>query len=307
MSTKGNIWFRSSSKEGGKILKKVLFAMLLCGLILFSSGCFGRNNLDNAKIYATVYPIEYFTEVLYGSHSNVSSIYPDGANVADYSLTDKQKNTYSQADVFVYNGATDEKQIAKDFISKNRRIQIIDVAYGLKYKYAPEELWLSPNNALMIASNIKDNLKGFIESKFIQEEIEENYRKLEETLSLKDAELRNISRTALEKGTNTLVVSSNALRFLEDYGFQIISLEDNNNENGINLLKRNFKSGTYQTLFVRDSEEISDVMNELKNNGATISVVPTMMTLTDENRKNNDNYLSIMQEFIESIKNAVLN
>lgn len=288
-------------------MKKSLFALMLCGLILFSSGCFGRNNLDNAKIYTTVYPIQYFTEVLYGGHSTVSSIYPDGANVMSYTLTDKQRNTYSKADVFVYNGATDEKQIAKDFISKNRRIQIIDVAYGLKYRYAPEELWLSPNNALMLASNIKDNLQGFIESKFIKEEIGEHYKDLEETLSLKDAELRNISRTAIEKGTNTLVVSSNAFRFLEDYGFQIISLEDNNNENGINLLKRNFKNGTYKTLFVRDTEEISSVMNELKNSGATICVVQTMMTLTDENRQNNDNYLTIMQEFIENIKNAVLN
>lgn len=280
---------------------------LLCGLVLFSSGCLEKNNLDDATIYATVYPIQYFTEVLYGTHSTISSIYPDGANVAEYRLTDKQKNTYSKADVFVYNGLTEEKQIAKDFSNMNRKLQIIDVAYGLKYKYGVEELWLSPSNALMLASNIKNNLETFIGSKFVNEEIEKNYKELEETLSLKDAELRSIAKSATEKGKNTLVVSSNVFKFLEDYGFQIVSLEDNTSENSINILKKNFKSGTYKYLFIKNTEEITDVMNDLKGNGAVITTVHTMTTLNDDNRKNNDSYFTITQEFIENIKNAVLN
>lgn len=280
---------------------------LLCGLVLFTSGCLEKNNLDDATIYTTVYPVQYFTEVLYSTHSKISSIYPDGANVEDYALTEKQKNAYSKADVFIYNGLTEEKQIAKDFSNMNRKLQIIDVAYGLKYKFGIEELWLSPSNALMLASNIKTNLETFIGSKFVNEEIDTNYKELEETLSLKDAEMRSIAKSAMEKGKNTLIVSSNMFKFLEDYGFSVISLEDNSNENSINILKKNFKSGTYKYLFFKDTEEITDVMNELKNNGATLTRVQTMMTLNDNNRKNNDNYLTIMQEFIENIKNAVLN
>lgn len=286
-------------------MKKAFMTGLLCGLVLFTSGCLEKNNLDNAKIYTTVYPIQYFTEVLYGSHSSISSIYPDGANVDSYRLTEKQQGTYSKADVFIYNGLTDEKQIAKDFSNRNRKLQIIDVAYGLKYKYGIEELWLSPSNALMLANNIKNNLETFIGSKFINEEIETNYKNLEETLSLKDAELRNIAKIASENGRNTLVVSSNMFRFLEDYGFQIITLE-NTNENGINILKKNFKNGTYKYLFVKNTEETSEIVNSLKSSGATVVSIPTMTTLSDENRKNNDNYFILMQEFIENIKNAVL-
>ncbi len=279
---------------------------LLFGLVLFSSGCFGRNKMENATIHTTVYPIQYFAEVLYGNHSNISSIYPDGANILNYELTDKQRNTYSKADVFIYNGATDEKQLAKDFISNNRRLQIIDVAYGLRYKYAPEELWLSPNNALMLVSNIKDNLKSFIDSKFINEEIDNNYKDIEEILSLRDAEIRSIARTASQKGHNTLVVSSNAFRFLEDYGFQIVSLEDISDDGNINVLKKNYSNGTYKYLFMKANEEVNEVINDLKSSGANLITVNTMETLNDENRKNNDNYLTIMQEFIENIKNTVL-
>lgn len=286
-------------------MKKLILISLLCGLIVISSGCFEKNNLDNATIYTTVYPIEYFTNVLYGNHSTIESIYPDGAKIKDYSLTEKQKNTYSEADLFIYNGVTEEKQIAKDFTNKNRNLKIIDVAYGLKYTHGEEELWLSPNNALMLASNIKDNLKNLINSKFVNEEIDSKYKDLEETLSLKDAELRSIAKTAMQKGKNTLIVSSNMFRFLEDYGFSILSLEDAN-ENSMNTIIKNFKNGTYKYLFIKNTEEINETINNLKNNNASIITVHTMTTLNDENRKNNDTYLTLIQEFIENIKNVVL-
>ena len=263
-----------------------------------------KNNLDEAKIYTTVYPLEYFTEVLYGTHSTVVSIYPDGTNIDEYTLTEKQKNTYSKGDVFIYNGTTNEKQIAKDFSNINSKLQIIDVAYGLKFKYGMEELWLSPSNALMLARNIKDNLSSSIGSKLISEEIEKNYKNLEETLSLKDAELRNIAKTATEKGKNTLIVSSNLFRFLEDYGFQIISLE-NQNEDNLNVLKKNFKNGTYKYLFIKNNDNMTGLKN-FENQGANLITIHTMTTLSDQNRKNSDTYITIMQEFIENIKNATL-
>jgi zinc transport system substrate-binding protein len=288
-------------------LKKTILATFLGALVLLSSGCLEKNNLDNATIYTTVYPISYFTEVLYGTHSKINSIYPDGANILTYQLTDKQKAEYSKGNVFIYNGLSDEKQIAKDFSNSNRHLQIIDVAYGLKYKYGMEELWLSPSNALMLASTIKNNLETFIGNKFINEEINTKYKTLEETLSVQDAELRNISRNAQDKGKNTLIVSSNMFKFLEDYGFHIISLEDNSSENSLNILKKDFKNGTYKYLFMKNTEDSNDVIHEMKNNGANIITVHTMTTLSDENRKNNDNYFILMQEFIDNIKNAVLN
>jgi zinc transport system substrate-binding protein len=287
------------------MLKKPIMVVLLSCLVLFTSGCLEKNNLEQARIYTTVYPISYFTDVLYGAHSTISSIYPDGANINDYALTDKQKSEYSKSDLFIYNGQTDEKQIAKDFSNANKHLQIIDVTYGLKYKYGVEELWLSPSNALMLASNIRTNLENLISSKFINEEILKNYKTLEETLSLKDAELRNIARNAA-RGKAHLIVSSNMLRFLEEYGFQITSLEDNTSEESLNILKRNFNNGTYKYLFILDRDNVAGAIQDLKNSGAQIIVVNTMTTLSDENRKNNDNYLTIMQEFMENVKNAVI-
>ncbi len=288
-------------------MKKTIFGGILALIIFVTSGCLERNNLDHATIYTTVYPFSYFAEALYGNHSVITSIYPDGADVLHYSLTDKQKKSYSNGDVFIYNGLTDEKQIAKDFTNNNRKMQIIDVAYGLKYKYSVEELWLSPNNALMLVSNIKNNLKTFIGSKLVNEEIEEKYQDLKETLSLQDADLRSVAKTAKANGTNLLVVSSNHLKFLELYGFQVVSLEDNSSENSFNILKKDFASGTYKYLFVADFDASNELVESLKSSGANLVPVHTMMTLTDENRSNHDNYMTIMADFIDNIKNAVLN
>ena len=57
--------------------------------------------------------------------------------------------------------------------------------------------------------------------------IEEKYQELSEILSLKDADLRAIGKEAQSKGTNTLVVSDNVFKFLENYGFNTIDLGKN--------------------------------------------------------------------------------
>ena len=48
--------------------------------------------------------------------------------------------------------------------------KFIDVSYGLNYTHGMEELWMSPNNYLMLAKNIKDNLIEYLKSKYIIQE-----------------------------------------------------------------------------------------------------------------------------------------
>ena len=55
-------------------MKRILKGLLLACSVIGLTGC-GID--DNANIYATSYPIEYLTEVLYGNHANITSIYPD--------------------------------------------------------------------------------------------------------------------------------------------------------------------------------------------------------------------------------------
>ena len=284
-------------------MKKIgkIFCLLL-GVFLVS-GC---NNLENATVYTTTYPIEYLAKTLYESHSTIQSIYPDGTDVTAYELTDSQKDTYSQAEIFIYNGTTDEKEIAKDFSNSNRKLKVIDAAYSLKYKYGVEELWLNPSNYLMLASNIKDNLEEQIGTKYINEEIDAKYDELKEQLSIMDADIRSIAKEASTRNQNTIIASSNVFKFLEDYGFQVISLEDyENGSASLTTLKNNFNSGTYQYLLIKSTEPTNELITEIttQTNAKTITV-NMMNTLSEENRENNENYFTIMEDFINNLKTA---
>jgi len=282
-------------------MKKILSGILLIGIILCCSGC---NELEDATIYSTVYPIQYLVETLYGTHSTSSQIYPDGADVKTYEINDKLIEKFSKGTLFVYNGTTEEKQIAKALVNKRKKLKIIDVAYSLKPKFGVEELWLSPSNYLMLANNLKDGLEEQIGTKYINEEIEAKYHQLEETLSVMDAEIRGIAKDAKKRNQNTIIVSSNVFKFLEDYGFEIISLEDYEaNSASLNTLKNQFKSGAYKYILSKVVDENNERIQEIKSQcGANVTTVAMMHTLTEENKKNNDNYLTIMNHFVEDLR-----
>ena len=64
----------------------------------------------------------------------------------------------------------------------------------------------------------------------------------------------------------------------------------------------------YKYIFVRDDQELNEDLKEFVNECDAELITVDMMTVLDENqRKNNDNYLTIMNTFMENIKNAVLN
>ncbi len=283
-------------------LKKIL--LLILGLVLVTGCSLRKDNLENATIYTTIYPIKYLTEFMYKDYGVIESIYPAGADVLNYELTDKQIKKYAKADLFIYNGLSNEKTITKNLINKNRNLLIIDVSNGLSYKYGIKELWMSPNNYLMLAKNIKDYLKEYLESKIISDYVENKYQELSEILSVKDADLRAIGKEAQNNGKNTLVVSDNVFKFLENYGFNIISLdEDTLTEGLLNSVKNNFKKGTYSTIFVLDNnytDNINSIVNDYK--AKTIDV----KSMTNIETNNTDDYLTVMQEFIDNIENICI-
>lgn len=284
--------------------KKNLLKIFCLLLELFSlTGCFKRDDMEDISIVVSTYPIEYIVKSLYGAYSNIDSIYPSGVDVNNYELTDKQINDYSKNTLFVYNGLSDEKNIARSFLNQNRNMKIIDVSYGLNIEYGKtsEELWLSPNNYLMLATTTKNNLSDFINSKYLIQMIDTNYKKLQEDLSLMDANLRSIGAASKKP----VITTTNSLKYLENYGFTVISLEDS--KNVTTDLKNNFKNGTYTTLFIKKGET-SDTITDLVNNYKAKKVEVNMMNTLDSNERNNsDDYLSIMNEYLRNLREATTN
>ena len=283
-----------------RIIKLGIIGLIVIGL----TGCFKHDSYENIKIYTTVYPVEFITQHLYGEHAKISSIYPSDIDINSYVLTNKKINDYSKGDLFIYNGLSNEKDIAASLLNKNKKMDIIDVSQGLEIKNDLTEIWLSPSNFLMMTSNIKNGLKNYITYKGLLNSIDKNYESIKLTISEYDADLKLTAENATNK---KLIVANNAFKFLEKYGFEIISIasDDENSNTNISQAQKYFsnKSNTY--LFMLNSTEETDTIKDLVKKGAKKVEVSNMITLSEEERKNNKDYYSIMKEFIEAIKAEV--
>lgn len=286
-----------------KKLKLIIIALIT---LSFLSGCFKRDNLDDITIYTTTYPIEYLTKYIYGYNSEINSIYPKGINVREHSLTDKQIKEYASADMLIYNGETKEKNIAASFINKNKRLKVIDVSKGLTIKRDEEELWLCPSNYLMLAQNIKNELLEYTSSTLLKQEIIENYDKLKLIISSFDAELKVIAESS---SNPTIIAGNDVFKFLEKYGFIVLSVEDNDllDAKELNDAKNNIRNKLNSYVFILNTDEESANVKSLEADGAVVASVQSMINLSDEEYKDGYDYEQMMNNFIETIKTEVYN
>ncbi len=283
-------------------MKRIIILVLT--LVLLSGCSLKGSSLDDATIYTTIYPTEYIMNYLYGDNSTVESIYPIGVDLDTYKLTKKQIDKYASGDLFVFVGLGNEKNIAKSFINNNKKLLIIDATRGLSSDNI-EELWLAPNNFLMLSKNIKNSLNEYLNNTVKEAEVNDKYNELYKEVSWIDAELRNIANDAKENSKNTIVISNNVLKFLSGYGFNIISLEDivkSGSENALNDLKNKFKNSTYTNILKLSSDKDSEVLTELKEKyNANIVSVNDLITNDDSA----SDYVSIQYENISLIRDIV--
>lgn len=283
-------------------MKKLKALVLIC-LIFLSSGCFKRDTLEDINVSTTVYPLEFVMKSLYGEHSTIHSVYPDDTDSFSYTLTNKQVDDASGRDLFIYNGSTSDKDMAFEFTTKNNDLLIIDASYGIDVSYHDAELWLNPSNLLMISQNIKNGLKEYITNSYLKKEIDQNYEELKVDLSELDAELRLTANNASKK---TVVVNSDALLFLEKYGFDVISLDDTTTlvtDKQAADVKELITSQQVKNIFLLQYEKNSDILNQI----ITETKVSTLTfkridTITDSERENGQDYISLMMENIELLK-----
>ena len=284
---------------------KKIFSVILCLFLL--TGCFKRDTMEGIDIYTTVYPIEYITERLYGNNSNVYSIYPDGINLDEYlsqngGLTDKQIKEYSNSSLFIFNGLSNEANYVIKFFEHNKSLKIIDTASSMKYNYEIEELWLDPSNFLMMAQNVKDGLNEYISNHYIKTEISDNYEALKIEIAELEAKLRKVTT---ESDNKIIVTSNNLFNFLTKYDIEIISLDPDNEvtERTINQVKTLAANNEIKYLYVPQHEELTEDLNNLVNEtGLEIIYFHTLENITETERTNKEDYITIMNANIDLLK-----
>lgn len=283
-------------------MKKV--KLILCLSLLLVTGCFKRDNLEDITIYSTSYPIEYIVDNLYGEHSIIKSIYPNGVDINNYSLTEKQIRDYSKADMYIFNGLTKEKDYVIDMVNNNHNLMIIDASSTIEYSNSVEEIWLDPSNFLMMALNIKNGLNDYITNHYLKNSIEENYENLKIKISNLDAKLKLLYENAT---TTTIITDTNTLTFLEKYGFNIISLDSNTvTDKMISDAINHLNKMSNKYILTLDANNSSDAVNRVVDKTkAELLTIHKLSNLTDKEKANKEDYITLFNQNIEQLKKAL--
>lgn len=287
-----------------KKIKILSFVMLLMFICFGATGC-TSDNMENIDILVTNYPNEFITQKLYGNHSTVSSIYPDGVDITEYNISAKQKKDFSEYDLFIYNGLIEkERNLAVDLLDINPDLKIIDTAYVLETDYSPEELWLNPSSLLMMAQNVRLGLEEYIDSNVLKTEIDTAYDELKVELSELDANYRiDVENT----NNKTIVVANSALKYLEKFGLNVYCIDGDATAKTISEVQDLISNKKIDFIYAFVEEELNDNVKKLVDGNANVSVleVHRLDNMTDEERKNKDDYLTIMVNNLELIKKEI--
>lgn len=282
-------------------MKKIFLLALLTITLITTTGCIKRDKMEDIDVITTIYPIEYVMNRLYRENSSITSIYPRGIKINNYEFTNKQIEDFSKKDLFIYNGESDERQYATTMLNMNQNLKIIDASYGIDTTYSTTDIWLNPSNILMIAQNIRNELKEYITNPYLIEEINNKYELLKVDISELDTEYK---KTADNSKNKTIISYNESLKFLEKYGFTVVNLTENNEEkeNNIALAKKLLKNKEGSYIFL--TEEISNnIITTLKNDyNAETLIFNTAEIITENDIENNEDYLSIMHNNIELLK-----
>ena len=282
-------------------MKKFLLLIMIFTICLITSGC-KQDEMDDISIVTTNYPNEFITKKLYGKHASIISIYPDGVDINNYKINKKRKSDYSAKDLFIYNGKIKkESDLAFDLLDLNQDLKIIDTAYVLETDYSPEELWLNPSSLLMMAQNVRLGLEEYINSVYLKKDINKAYEKLKIDLSELDADFR----LAVENTNNkVIVVSTPTLKFLEKFGLEVICIDNNATEKDIDKVSELVDEEKISNIYSFKGDKLNSTTKNLLKDYPNIKVqkLNKLDNLTDNDRTNNRDYISIMNSNLELLK-----
>lgn len=286
-------------------MRKITNIILILFITICLTGCIKRDNMEGITIYTTNYPSEYITKRLYGSFSKVKSIYPDGVNINNYKLTDKQLADYSNSDLFIFNGLNNEKNYVTKMRKNNKNLKIIDTTLSMEYDNSIEQLWLDPSNFLMMAQNVKTGLNEYIDSYYLRNKINENYEKLKIEASNLDAKMKEIVTSASSK---SIVVSSNTFKYLEKYGLKVYSLDEKNSDVNVTYKEvlKLINKGDIKYIFIKSNDKTNRYVQSLqKQTNVIVQSWHTLSNLSEIERSEKKDYFSIMNNNLELLKNEL--
>ncbi|OQO69017.1 zinc ABC transporter substrate-binding protein [Enterococcus villorum] len=311
-------------------MKKYLFgAALAVGMFLLTA-C-GNTSQETSKndeltIVATFYPMYEFTKEVVGDEGNVKLLVPAGTEPHDFEPSAKQQAEIADADVFVYNSPDMEFFVdsLKDSVDTKKTL-MIEAAKGIDRLKSEEEehehegedsdhhsheydphVWLDPVIAIKEVQTIASELgEKYPEKKETFDKNAEAYTKKLEALNqkyideLKDAKNRTFvtQHAAFAYLANQYDLNQQAIAGVtpdqEPTPSRLAELKDFVNKNNVQVIyfEENASSKVAETLS--------------KETGVKLEVLNPLESLTNDQMKAGENYITVMEKNLEALKESI--
>lgn len=298
---------------------------LVCLLIVpfFMFGCKDKADDGKIKVYASFYTMYDFAQKIAGDDIKVYNIMPQGADAHDYEPSTKDIINLNKADIFIYNGLGMEHWVDKVLASLNNpNLKVVKASDGVsiidgghedehegeeEHNKADPHIWLSPKNAKIILSNIKD---AFVEIDPDNAQIyQSNYERYAQECDNLDNEFRT-QLQGFEK--RDIIVSHQAFSYLcQEYNLNQIALlglhSESSNPKKLAEIIQEIKTKNIKVVFYEPASGKELFSNLNKEDGVKVELVPLnpLESLTSSEIKNNADYFSVMRANLFAIKNAL--
>ncbi len=309
--------------------KYLLTATVMIGALLFAA-CGNTNKEADKKedltIVTTFYPIYDFTKEIVGDEGNVKLLIPAGTEPHDFEPSAKERAEISDADVFVYNSSDMEFFVdsLKDSVDSKQTL-MIEAAKGIDrlesqeadeheeseeghdhaHEYDPH-VWLDPVLAIKEVRTIAGELGGkYPDKKEIFTKNADAYIKKLEALDQKySEELKNATNRTFVTQHAAFAYLANQYN-LEQVAISGVSPDQEPTPSRLAELKEFVKKNNIKVIYFEENAS-SKVAETLSNEtGVKLEVLNPLESLTNEQIKAGENYISVMEKNLEALKESI--
>lgn len=323
-----------------KRFSAVLFSILIIALSL----CACQQNeitqeSEELKIVCTVFPQYDYIKNILGSSENVSLLVETGGDLHSYQPTARDILEISRATMFVHIGGSSDNWVDSAInaaqnpdlirVSLSDMVELCEVESLEEHKHshadsslhahdhehidgetceADEHIWLSIKNSIIITQNLCEIICG------ADPENAETYRKNTADYISKLSKLDKEYEETIVNSKRKTVLFADRFPFIyltNDYGLEYFaafsgcSSESEASFETITFLSKKVNELSLPVVFITENSESSIAKTVIYGSEAKIGVLNSMQSISSTDIENGADYIKIMQENLEILKEAL--
>ncbi len=288
-------------------MKKIFWLLVLLALLV--GGCTDNNTeQDKLQVTASFYPMAEFARAIGGERAQVTMLVPDGAEPHDWEPSPRDLTKIGRSQLFVYNGLVEPWAEQALQAVAERKVLAVQAGRGLYENGGKQDphVWISPKKAMIEVERITD---AFCEADAANAAYyQENSRKYLAQLQELDRQMQEIAAAAQKR---VFITSHAAFGHLAaDYGLRQLAVS------GLSPQAEPTPADLQRLAGIVKREQVDYIFFETlsdpriakvlaKETGVQTAVLDPLEGLSEEGRKENLDYIKIMQRNIDNLKLAL--